>query len=196
VGLDRADVQCALETILTHVSDTEFRLVGTASCVLRGIEIAANDIDVLFRERTAIDTWTASMADVAELLDEPTWLDDSSQYFARLDVAGVTVELSTVEIDARTDTAECVGAGPWVHFDRVSCGEFSVPAVALELRLVTELTRHRLDHVGPIVAYLRDHPCDIALVERGLADLSTPPDDIAQLVNDLVISWPPIGNTE
>jgi hypothetical protein len=187
MGLDQADVRRALEAILTRVFDTEFRLVGTASCVLRGLKVAANDVDVLFRNRTAIDAWAASVGDAAEHIEGPTWLGHTSQYFARLDMAGVTVELSTVEIDADTDTTECVGPGPWVHFDRVRCGDFSVPAVALELRLVTEVTRQRLDRVEPIVAYFRDHPCDIALVERGLAAHRTPPDDIARLIDGLTV---------
>ena len=68
---------------------------------------------------------------------------------------GVNVELSTVEIDVGDDTGECVGAGPWVHFDVVPCGAFSVPTVALELRFVTEVARQRTDRWEPIAAYFR-----------------------------------------
>ncbi len=113
------------------------------------------------------------------------WLGDANQYIARLSLDGVTVELSTVEIDAETDTGECVGSGPWVHFDLVSCGEFSVPTVALELRLVTEVARNRPDRWTPIVAYFHSHPCDRSLVERGLRAYSTPPGDIAALIGSL-----------
>ena len=115
MGLDRADVQRALEEILAVVPETEFRLVGTASCLLRGIHLTANDVDVLFRERAAIDLWAASAGGVADVTHDPMWLGDANQYFARLETGGVTVELSTVEIDADTDTAECVGSGPWVN---------------------------------------------------------------------------------
>jgi len=93
--------------------------------------------------------------------------------------------LSTVEIDAATDTGECVGSGPWVHFDLVPCGKHRVPSVALELRLVTEVARHRPDRWEPIVAYYRSHPCDVALVERGLVAYSRPPDEIACLIGSL-----------
>ena len=185
MGLDRADVQWALNEILSVVPDTEFRLVGTASCVLRGIEIPANDVDVLFRERGAIDAWAASAVDVAEVTHDPTWLGDARQYFGRLSSGGVTVELSTVEIDADTDAAECVGSGPWVHFDRLPCGRFSVPTVSLELRLVTEVARRRADRSEPIVAYFRAHGCDVGLVERGLVACSMSPDEIRDLVGSL-----------
>jgi hypothetical protein len=174
-----------MEAILSLVPDTEFRLVGTASCVLRGIEMTASDVDVLFRARGAIDTWAASLVDVAEVVAGPMWLGDAGQYFARLNAGCVTVELSTVEIDAETDAGECVGSGPWVHFDLVSCGAFSVPAVALELRLVTEMARRRADRWVPIVEYFRLHPCDVALVERGLVEHSMATADIAAVVATL-----------
>jgi hypothetical protein len=183
--LGQVDVQRAMEAILTLVPTAEFRLVGTASCVLRGIEMAASDVDVLFRGRDAVDAWSGSLTDAFEVTERPRWLDEASQYFARLDVDGVTVELSTVEVEAETDARECVGSGPWIHFDRVACGGFSVSTVALELRLVTEVARRRADRWEPLVAYLRSHPCDLALVERGLVAYSTPPEEIAGIVGAL-----------
>lgn len=185
MSLDRADVRTAMETILARVSDTNFRLVGTASCVLRGISMPANDVDLLFQSRDAVDPWAASLADVGEVTDAPIWLDYAGQYFARLIVDGVTVELSTVEIEADTDARECVGSGPWVHFDLVPCGARAVPTVALELRLVTEVARRRTDHAAKIMAHFCSHPCDVALVERGLLAHSTPPDEVAALIRSL-----------
>jgi hypothetical protein len=173
--------------MLAVVPDVEFRLVGTASCVLRGIAMPASDVDVLFRRRDAIDAWATALRDVAEEMELPIWLDGSRQYFARLAVDDVVVELSTVEIDADTDTGECVGSGPWLHFDRVPCGTHRVPNVALELRLVTEVARQRPDRWEPIVAYFRSHPCDVTLVERGLVACSTPRDEIADLIRSLSV---------
>jgi hypothetical protein len=183
--LDRARVQRVLDVMLPQVPEASFRLVGTASCVLRGIEMPASDIDVLFRDRVAVDAWVAALSGAVTVHDPPVWLSDAQQYFARLSVEGVTIELSTVEIDADTDTAESVGLGPWIHFDVVPCGVYRVPTVALELRLVSEIARQRPDRFGPLVAYLRTHPCDLALVQRGLAANSTPPDDIARLIEYL-----------
>src|SRR5205809_763579 len=105
----------------------------------------ASDVDVLFRDREAVDARVAALSGAVTVQNAPVWLGDAQQYFARLSVEGVTVELSTVEIDADSDTAESVGSGPWVHFDVVPCGVYAVPAVALELRLVTEMTRQRPD---------------------------------------------------
>jgi hypothetical protein len=177
-----------MEAVLDRVPEAEFRLVGTASCVLRGIEMAASDVDVLFRERDAVDAWASSLLDVAEVTAGPLWLEEGRQHFARLDLGGVTVELSTVEIEVARDTGECVGAGPWVHFDHVPCGGYSVPTVALELRLITEVTRQRRDRWEPILAYLRSHPCDVALVERGLHASSVAPEDIAHLIGSLSVA--------
>jgi hypothetical protein len=185
VGLDQADVRRTLSIVLAAVPAAEFRLVGTASCVLRGIAMPASDVDVLFRDRKSVDAWAVSLATVANVTDDPRWLGDVAQYFARVVVDEVTVELSTVELAAETDAAECVGVGPWAHFDSVPCGEFSVPAVALELRLVTEVLRQRVDRWQPIVDYLETRPCDIELVERGLRANSTPPDAIAAIVASL-----------
>jgi hypothetical protein len=182
MGLDRAEVTRTIEAMLAVVPAAEFRLVGTASCVLRGVEMQATDVDVLFRERAPIDGWVTSLGDVANVSEGPGWLEETSQYFARLDADGVIVELSTVEIEADTDTDECVGPGPWVHFDVVTCGKFSVPTVALELRLVTEVARQRNDRAEPIAAYFRSHPCDVALVKRGLEASFTPNDEIAALI--------------
>jgi len=178
-------VRRTLAAVLAAVPGAEFRLVGTASCVLRGIDMPASDIDVLLRARSSVDEWAAALADVGAVTDGPVWLADGDQYFARAAVDGVIVELSTVEVATETDAAECVGAGPWLHFDSVPCGELSVPAVALELRLVTEVARRRVDRWRPIVEHFQTRPCDLALVERGLRASSTPPSEIATIVASL-----------
>lgn len=187
MGLSRFDAQRVMEALLGVVPETEFRLVGTASCLLRGIDVAANDIDVLFRQRDTVDAWVASAAHLAAVHDAPRWLPDAAQYFARLDIDGVTVELSTVEIDAPTDTFECAGSGPWAHFDEVRCGEFGIRAVALELRLATDVARGRADRCEPIIGYLRAHPCDLALVERALVAHSIPAGEIAVIMRSLTV---------
>jgi hypothetical protein len=73
----------------------------------------------------------------------PTWLADQRQYFGRYLVDGVVVELSTVEGQTDSDAIECVGRGPWEHFDLVACGPHQVPTIATELRLLSELVRQR-----------------------------------------------------
>lgn len=156
--------------MLPVVPDAEVRLVGTASSVLRGIEVSAADIDILFRERHGVDEWFNAL-DANQAVQSPRWLPDAEQYLARLEINGVSVELSTVEIEADHDTAECFGLGPWHHFDLVRCSGGSIPAVATELRLLTEFARRREDRYRPIMAFLRETGCDLELITRGLERL-------------------------
>ena len=94
----------------------------------------------------------------------PVWMPDASQYFARLHAQGIPVELSTVEVETDRDTMECFGTGPWEHFDLIACGTGTVPAVASELRLLTEVARGRTDRSQPIAEHLRVMGCDRALL--------------------------------
>jgi hypothetical protein len=115
----------------------------------------------------------------------PGWIADAQQYFARVRADGVAVELSTVEIESESDTMECVGVGPWLHFDVVNCGAGRISAVATELRLITEVIRSREDRYRPIVGYLRRHGCDIGLIRRGLADLGAKQDRVDRILAEL-----------
>jgi hypothetical protein len=183
--LSRAEVERSLASILTRVPEAELRLVGTASSVVRGIELPANDLDVLFRDRSGVDSWFVALSDHLDVDTAPAWIADAQQYFARLHHGAVTIELSTVEIENDADTFECFGEGPWRYFDLVPCGDRTVPAVATELRLITEISRGRHDRSGPIVDHLRVVGCDIALIRRGLAHSGVAADAIAQLIAEL-----------
>lgn len=171
VSLDRGRVVNVLAEIVEFAPSTEWRLVGTASSALRGIDVPVGDVDVLLRDRSDIDVWTARLAeDTGITIDTaPAWLADACQYFARLVVDRATIEFSTVEIAAGTDASECVGDGPWTHFDDVDCGRFTVPAVATELRLITEVARGRVHIIRPLIEHLRVAGCDGPLVARGLS---------------------------
>jgi hypothetical protein len=185
VRLLRAELEVSIESILRKVPDADVRLVGTASSVLRGIELPANDVDILFRNRADIDSWFSALAAHFDGDAAPIWIDESQQYFARLHDGDLTVELSTVEFESDTDTTECVGEGPWRHFDLVACGALTIPAVATELRLITEVVRGRADRSGPIVDHLRRVGCDLELIRRGLAYAHVAPDAGAQIIAEL-----------
>ena len=150
-----------------------YRLVGTAAALLQGVELPARDIDILCREREAVDRFVAAMAGF-RALQEPAWLPGDRQYYCNYDVAGVEVGASTVEIDVSHDTAETLGAGPWRHFREVPVGEHRVPAVRLELRLATEILRRRRDRSEPLISFLRAHGCDTHLVARALSNAGVP----------------------
>lgn len=73
-----------------------------------------------------------------------------------------------MEIESASDLIETFGSGPWEHFVLVPCGNYHIPAVTLELRLITELYRDRPDRYNPLVEHLRAHDCDADLVRRGM----------------------------
>ena len=175
----------SLASILTWVPEAEIRLVGTASSLVRGIELPANDVDILFYDRSGVDSWFGALSEHLDVATAPAWIADAQQYFARLQLGAVTIELSTVEVESDADGFECFGEGPWRYFDLVPCGDGTVPAVASELRLITEISRGRDDRSGPIVDHLRVVGCDIALIRRGLARAGVTPDAIAQLIAEL-----------
>ncbi len=183
--LSRVELERSLASILTRVPEAELRLVGTASSVVRGIELPANDLDILFHDRSGVDLWFGVLSDHLDVDTAPAWIADAQQYFARLHDGDVMIELSTVEIESDADTFECFGEGPWRYFDLVPCGDWTVPAVATELRLITEISRGRNDRSGPIVDYLRVVGCDTTLIRRGLAHAGVTPDATARIIAEL-----------
>lgn len=182
--LSGEEIRAALRTVLGRVGECEgdWRLVGTASSVVRGVAIEAADIDVLFRERSTLDRWFECLGDTAAVDTEPTWLRESAQYFARVRVGPAIVELSTVEIDADGDTMECFGSGPWQHFDTVAVDGHEVFLVANELRLITEIARQRPPRYQPLLEHIAANGCDIDLVTRGLRAVGATDDQIDSVV--------------
>jgi hypothetical protein len=185
VTLRRADIEGVLAAILTRVPETKVRLVGTASSVMRDIPLPANDIDILFHDRAGVDAWFGVLSADFDVDCAPGWMAESQQYFARVHAGAVAVELSTVEIESDDDTIECFGEGPWRYFDLLPCGPRTVPAVATELRLVTEVARGRTDRVRPIVDHLRRTGCDVALIRRGLAQAGVAANHTDQIIAEL-----------
>ena len=151
-----------------------YRLVGTAAALLQGVELPARAIDILCRERAAVDRFAVALAPYPAL-QEPVWLAGDHQYFCNHDVEGVEVGASTVEIDTDHDTTETFGSGPWRHFVEVPLGAHRVPAVRLELRLATELLRRRRDRAEPLIAFLGAHGCDTRLAARALDNAGVAP---------------------
>jgi hypothetical protein len=172
----RQTLTTVLDGVLPAVPGAAYRFVGTGSSLLRGIRLPARDVDVLLRERRDVDAFGTALAVIpgVRCLIAPAWLPEARQYYANYDVGGVEVGFSTVEGQTDSDAIECVGRGPWEHFDLVHCGSHTVPTVATELRLVSELTRNRPDRYDPIVEHLRVHGCDVALVRRGMAARRVP----------------------
>lgn len=178
-NLDRTRLEAALRAVLDHslpaCAAVEYRLVGTGAALLQGVDLPAADVDLLFKDRQGVEAFSQAMG-AFPCLGLPGWLADTRQYYANYTVNGVEVGLSTVEIESGADTIETFGRGPWEHFVWLTCGPYSVPTVALELRLITELYRGRPDRSEPILQYMQAHGCDMALIRRGLEALGFSPD--------------------
>jgi len=176
--LDVDTVRRVLARVLdeARTARVDFRVVGTAAAQLQGVELEACDIDLLFRDRADLDAFDAALAQFPRRRG-PLYIAEARQYFTEFTVDGVSVELSTVEWESGSDAGECVGEGPWLHCRIVRCGSHDVPAVALELRLATEILRRREDRSAALTAHLREHGCDRDLLGRALDAAGVAPGD-------------------
>ncbi|MFG6193415.1 hypothetical protein [Nonomuraea sp. JJY05] len=171
--LEVADVTAALDTVLSTMRAAgvkiNYRLGGTGAALLQGVRLPVGDIDLLAARREDVDEFETALASFP-CLYAASWIPESSQYFARYEVHGVKVEMSTVERQVDSDGMECVGRGPWRHHVWVACGSHRVPAVRLELRLATELVRDRADRYEPLLDHMSAHGCDLDLLQRAMRD--------------------------
>lgn len=167
----------ALGAFLEHTapvcSGIEYRLVGTGAALLHGVALPASDIDILAGERSDVDALCSSLS-AFRCIEPPSWLGGARQYYANYEVEGIEVGISTVEAEWDSDTGETVGPGPWKHFVNLECGGYAVPAVALELRLITELFRNRPDRYLPIIRFMVSHGCDTRFMRRGMEERMLP----------------------
>jgi hypothetical protein len=137
--------------------------------MLHGVDLPVGDLDITLKERSDVDAFGAALS-CFDCLEPAAWLPEMRQYYANYLVNGVEVGLSTVEIETDSDTIETYGPGLWEqHYSLLPCGPYQVPTVDLELRLISELHRDRPDRYKPLIAYLREHGCDLDLVRRGLS---------------------------
>lgn len=105
------------------------------------------------------------------------------QYFARYEINGVQLEISTVEWPGDSDGMECIGPGPWQHYVVVTCGSHRVPVIRLELRLATELLRNRPDRFEPLLDHMSAHGFDSALLQTAM-DARHLPAERQQMIHD------------
>ena len=171
-SLDEARVRETLITVLDYAMPDcarfEYRLLGTGAVLLHGVELPAADVDILVRQREAVDAFGGALS-AFRCIFTPAWLPHSRQYYGNYDVNGVEVGFSTVESESDSDTIEASGRGPWEHFISIRCGPYDVPTVALELRLITELFRGRPDRHQPIIRHMQLNGCDLDIIRRGMA---------------------------
>jgi hypothetical protein len=171
--LDLSQLQAVLTALFRCIDPAaeqiEYRVVGTAASLLHGVDLPAGDFDVLLKDRAGVDTFSTSLSPY-KCLTPPLYLEGSKQYFSSFEINGIKVEFSTVEGKTKSDTYECIGPGPWAHYTLVSCGGHQVPIVAIELRLITELTRRRADRYIPIIHFMQAHGYNKKLLTQGLKE--------------------------
>lgn len=141
---------------LIHVLDRieregpfRYRLIGTAAALLRGVPLEPGDVDLLAASRADVDLFARALRN-CRCLTAPVWMPDARQYYAAFEVDGVKVEASTVEWPTDSDLLESLGSGPWTHFTDIMVGDKTVPTVAIELRLATEVRRGREEQADAI----------------------------------------------
>lgn len=182
---DRAELLRTLSLILRRVGPgLTYRLVGTGAALAQGVRLPTGDIDILVARRSDVDVCAAALAGFP-CLTAPVWLAGPGQYYARFAIEGIDVGFSTVERPVDTDTVECMGSGPWRHYVDVAAREHLVPAVVLELRLVSELVRDRPDRYRPLIEHLRQHGGDLDLLRRSMHDRGVDPAIQRRIVGQL-----------
>jgi DNA-binding transcriptional MerR regulator len=160
-------LEIVLDRIVPVVGAKSYRLCGTAAALLQGISLPVRDVNILTRERTQVDAFATALSDFP-CLTSLTLSEDEKQYLAEYKIHGIAVSMSTVEWKTDSDAIECLGRGPWEHFVLVPCGAHTVPTVALELRLVSELLRGRPNRYIPLIKHMQANGCDVKLVRRGM----------------------------
>lgn len=166
------------------LSPNTYRLVGTTATILHGAKTPSKGVDFLMRDHESVNALHLAMA-TFQTDSPPTYLPEDKQYWASYFVDGVHVGVSTVEWPAQSDGIECCGVGPWQHFSRLPWGQHTVPTVALELRLVSELFRDRPDRYEPLINFMRTKKCDLALLRRGMDERKIAADRQAEVLSQL-----------
>jgi len=154
-------------SLATQEGGFDYRLIGTAADLLRGVPIEPCDVDFLMPTRSDVDTFARALA-AYRCLSPPTWMPCCVQYYAAFEVGAVQVDASTVESPSQSAFIEAFGSGPWTHCSEIAVGNTRVAVVAPELRLATELCRDRKDRAEIIARWMRDHGCDAPLLKNAL----------------------------
>ncbi|MFB9631120.1 hypothetical protein [Nonomuraea helvata] len=194
-SLRLTDVTTALDTALTALraadADLDYRMGGTSAALLQGVHLPAGDIDLLVARREDVDTFAAALSSFP-CLYPASWIPESLQYFARYEVNGVKVEISTVEWQVDSDGWECAGPGPWQHYVVVTCGSHRVPVVRLELRLATEVLRDRPDRYEPLLDHMGAHGFDSDLLQTAMKARRLPAER-QRMIQDRLAGTPTSG---
>lgn len=171
-------VMDAIHRVLTP---DHYRLVGTTASMLHGAQTPSKGVDFLMRDRDSVDAFHLALS-IFKIDAPPTYLPDDQQYWASYFVDGVHVNVTTTEWAAEGDAIESSGEGPWKHFSQLPIGQYSVPTVDLELRLVSELFRCRPDRYDPLIDFMRTRKVNVELLQRSMDQRQLPPEQQADVL--------------
>jgi hypothetical protein len=185
---DRAELHKILSLVLdlldTDGADFEYRLVGTGAALAQGVNLPTGDIDLLVTRRQEVDRFAEALSGYP-CQEPPAWLPDARQYFTHFKVEEIDVGASTVEVETDAEAIECIGRGPWQHYVPIEVGKHIVPAVALELRLISELIRDRPDRFTPLIEHMCANGADLHLVKQAMSDRRLNPALQRQILDQL-----------
>ncbi|MBN2005362.1 MAG: MerR family transcriptional regulator [Anaerolineae bacterium] len=160
----------ALDRVARSLPLEMFRLVGTAAALFQDVFLPVRDVNLLAQSRAQVDAFAVALEGFP-CLAPPAWDEETGAYATCFLIRGFEIAVAAVEDAATGDTTdglETRGRGPWLHCVPVACGAHTVHAVALELRLATEVARGRDTRVAPILRALRLRGCDLPLLRRAL----------------------------
>jgi len=184
VGQFEHVLSTVLDCITPAIQLTDIRLVGTAAALLQGIFLPTRDINLLAKSRAQVEAFAVANARFP-CLAPPTFDAETQTYAAATVIQGIEVGMAVVECESDNDGIETCGSGPWEHYTTLPCGAHNIPAVSLELRLATELSRARPRRYRPLLQYLRKHGCDTALLNRCLDARAIPQDRQQTILSQL-----------
>jgi hypothetical protein len=174
---DRTELRRVLSLVLDllnpDASGLEYRLVGTGAALAQGVQLPTGDIDILVTRRDEVDTFAAALSGFP-CLEPPASLPRPGSTSPTSTSMGSTWAPAPSRC-RRTPRRLSASGGPWQHYLRVDLGKHTVPAVALELRLVSELIRNRPDRYIPLIEYMRSHGADLQLVQKSMNDRGVDP---------------------
>jgi len=184
----------ALEIALARVEPAlpleSLRLVGTAAALLQGVFLPVRDVNLLVKSQAQVDAFAAAL-DGFPCIAPPAWDAETGAYAARFLIRGFEIAMTAAgdAPDGEPDAVfETQGHGPWQHSVPIVCGAHTLHAVALELRLATEVARERHARVAPLLRALRRRGCDLPLLRRCLDAHGVPPEtqqDLLAKLNEL-----------
>jgi hypothetical protein len=171
---------------------TQCAIIGSVASALQGCHLSPRDLDILAIEPETAHRFAALMSAYTPThcehsTDHPEWLSSSDMplsigpddwgylwHFGRWEVGGMKVEVAHIAApQGFRISAHGAGiweAGPeiWPHIRCVPFAGALVPVVPLEIQLETSLVRGMEERTAAILAALRQHGYDSALIQKAL----------------------------